>query len=101
MRVSFRSGCAGLVLSLAFALVAIPARAERARVALVLAAEADEVVGEVASRMQAELAAAGFEVRVSPVAANVDMRRAVELTTTDPGVVATFAIISDGQEASV
>jgi len=96
-----RSICSVLVLSVAFVLLAIPARAERSRVAIVRAAQTDDALAEVTSRIQAELAASGFDVTASLQAANVDMGKAVELATSEPGVVAAFTIVSVGKQVAV
>jgi hypothetical protein len=99
--VSFRSGCSGLVMLVAFVLLASPSRAERSRVALLRAAQTDDDVAEVTSRMQAELTASGFAVTVSALATNVEVRSKVVLAAKEPGVVATLAIVSVGKQTVV
>jgi hypothetical protein len=86
---------------LAIVLFTTRARAEGSRVALVSPAEPDDVIAEVTSRMQAELAASGFDAIVVSPPTNVDFRSLVELTTSQPGVVATFAVVRVGKQAAV
>jgi hypothetical protein len=95
---SARSG--GLV-SIALVLLATWARAERSRVALVGPSQPDVLVAEVTSRMKAELAASGFDVVVVSPPDDGDVRGAVEQVRAEPGVVATFAVVSRGSLAGV
>jgi hypothetical protein len=87
-----------LVLLVLFATTAI---AGPSRVALVSPLQPDPLIAEVTSRMNAELAASGFDVVIVPTPADGDPRTAVELARTEPGVVATFAVVSLGKQAAV
>jgi len=89
------------LVSMAFLLLAPPARAEPSRVALVSPAQPDALIADVTSRISAELAASGFEVVLVPPPDDGDLRAAVELVRTEPGVVATFAVVSMGRQAAV
>jgi hypothetical protein len=82
-------------------LFATTAIAEPSRVALVRPAQPDPLIAEVTSRMNAELAASGFDVVIVPSSAEGDLRTAVELARTEPGVVATFAVVGLGKQAAV
>jgi hypothetical protein len=82
-------------------LFATTAIAGPSRVALVSPSQPDPLIAEVTSRMNAELAASGFDVVIVPSSADGDPRTAVELARTEPGVVATFAIVSLGKQAAV
>jgi hypothetical protein len=93
--------CLGALVSMALVLLAIPSRAEPSRVALVSPAQHDALVADVTSRMNAELTASGFDVVIVPPPDDGDVRAAVELARTGPGVVATFAVVSMGRQAAV
>jgi hypothetical protein len=91
----------GACLSMALVLLATAASAEPSRVALVSPARPDPMIADVTSRMNAELTASGFDVVIVPPSADGDVRATVELARIEPGVVATFAIVSVGNQAAV
>src|SRR5256885_6393714 len=89
-------GRASKLRALAFAvalLVPSSALAERARVALAMPADPDEVQAEVATRIRAELETALFEVVVVPLDAGTDPRQGVESAAIEPRPIATVAIV--------
>src|SRR5437016_918493 len=88
-------------LSMALVLLAKAASSEPSRVALVSPTQPDPLIAEVTSRMNAELTASGFEVVIVPSSTDGDLRAVVELAKTEPGVVATFAVVSLGKQAAV
>lgn len=69
------------------------ARAERTRVALAEPATPDNVMAEVATRVRAELTAAGFDVVVVPLEPGADPRASVESALGEPRPIATLAIM--------
>jgi len=88
------SRCARL--GFAFVLLSTTAGAERSRVVLMRPAEPEGVVAEVTNRIQGELTASGFDVVIAPAPTDVDFPTPATLSKTEPGVVATFAIVSVG-----
>jgi hypothetical protein len=94
-------GRVAALLPIALTLVATPARAAHSRVALVGPAQPDALIAEVTSRMSAELAASGFDVVLVPPPDDGNVRSAVELARSEPGVVATFAVVGLGRQAAV
>jgi hypothetical protein len=78
---------------LAIVASAMTALAERARVALALPSDPDEVQAEVATRVRAELETAQFDVVVVPLDPGGDPRQGVEVAALEPKPIATLAII--------
>jgi hypothetical protein len=71
------------------------ARAEAGAVAVVHSQEADDVLAEAATRLRAELVAAGFDVRELVVAEGSDPKEQVDAAGLSPAPVATIAIVND------
>jgi hypothetical protein len=95
---------AGCLLAAAMAVAAAPghARAEesRSRVVVVVPPSPGRVLGEAATRLVAELRAAGFDV-TQIEGAGPDPRAAVEAARLDPPAVAALALFPSGNAASV
>jgi hypothetical protein len=67
--------------------------AERARVALAMPADPDDIQAEVATRIRAELETALFEVVTVPLDAGTDPRQGVESAAIEPKPIATVAVV--------
>lgn len=86
---------------LALALLTPAARgAERSRVAVVRATGADPLLAEATTRLEAELAALGFEVVLVEPTAGGDARASVEAAHLTPPPIATLALSHEGTSAA-
>jgi hypothetical protein len=102
---ALRDGRYALELALATALFVAslvrPLRAESEAVAVVHAKEVNDVLSEAATRLRAELVAAGFDVRELVVAEGTDPKEQVDGAGLSPAPVATIAIGEDEGAATL